>query len=119
MSLPFVFARTRVSARSIIRRSLVLGLALVLLSPVLGPAPSQATSDSNQLDQTRKQLAAIQKKLAQSKGEAAKIQAQVSALDGQINALDRQVGVHTRAVPDLESAIRSYDATIPQPRAPY
>ncbi|HEX9314022.1 MAG TPA: hypothetical protein VGA71_01260, partial [Actinomycetota bacterium] len=68
------------SARSIVRRSLVLGLALVALSPVLGSAPSQASSDSSQLDQTRKQLAAIQKKLAQSKGEAAKIRAQVSAL---------------------------------------
>jgi len=119
MSLPFVFARTRVSARSIVRRSLVLGLALVALSPVLGSAPSQASSDSSQLDQTRKQLAAIQKKLAQSKGEAAKIKAQVSALDAQINALDRQVGVDTRAVADLESTIRTDDAKIAQLEAQY
>ena len=107
------------STRSIVRRSLVLGLALVLLSPLLGPAPSQANSDSQQLDQTRKQLAAIQKKLAQSKGEAAKIRAQVSALDTQINALDRQVGVDTRAVADLESTIRTDDAKIAQLEAQY
>src|SRR5437763_3642015 len=73
MSLPFGSARTGTSARRIVRRCLVLGLALVLLSPLLGPAPSEANSDSNQLDQTRRELAAIQKKLAQSKGEAAKI----------------------------------------------
>jgi murein DD-endopeptidase MepM/ murein hydrolase activator NlpD len=97
----------------------VLGLALVALSPLLGPAPSQASGDSQQLDQTRKQLAAIQKKLAQSKGEAAKIQAQVSALDGQINTLDRQVGVDTRAVADLESTIRTDDAKIAQLEAQY
>lgn len=107
------------STRSIVRRSLVLGLAFVLLSPLLGAAPSQANSDSQQLDQTRKQLAAIQKKLAQSKGEAAKIQAQVSALDTQINALDRQVGVDTRAVADLESTIRTDDAKIAQLESQY
>jgi murein DD-endopeptidase MepM/ murein hydrolase activator NlpD len=119
MSLPYVSARTRMSTRSIVRRSLVLGLALVALSPLLGPVPSQANSDSQQLDQTRKQLAAIQKKLAQSKGEAAKIQAQVSALDAQINALNRQVGVDTRAVADLESTIRTDDAKIAQLEAQY
>ena len=119
MSLPFGSARTGTSARRIVRRCLVLGLALVLLSPLLGPAPSEANSDSNQLDQTRRELTAIQKKLAQSKGEAAKIQAQVSALDGQINALDRQVGVDTRAVADLESTIRTDDAKIAQLEAQY
>jgi murein DD-endopeptidase MepM/ murein hydrolase activator NlpD len=119
MSLPYVSARTRMWTRSIVRRSLVLGLALVLLSPLLGPAPSQANSDSQQLDQTRKQLAAIQKKLAESKGEAAKIQAQVGALDTQINALDRQVGVDTRAVADLESTLRTDDAKIAQLEAQY
>jgi len=54
MSLPFDFARTRASARSIVRRSIVLGLALVLLGPLLGPAPSEASNDQSQLDQTRK-----------------------------------------------------------------
>jgi murein DD-endopeptidase MepM/ murein hydrolase activator NlpD len=119
MSLPFDFARTRASARSIVRRSIVLGLALVLLGPLLGPAPSEASNDQSQLDQTRKQLAAIQQKLAQSKGEAAKIQAQVKALDKQIGALDKQVGVDTRAVADLESTIRTDDARIAQLEAQY
>ena len=119
MSLPFGSARTRTPARRIVRRCLVLGLALVALSPLLVPAPSEASSDSNQLDQTRKELAAIQKKLAQSKGEAAKIKAQVSALDTQINTLDRQVGVDTRAVADLESTIRTDDAKIAQLEARY
>ena len=119
MSLTYRFARTRASARSIVRRSIVLGLAFALISPLLGPAPSEATNDQSQLDQTRKALAAIQKKLAQSKGEAAKIQAQVKALDKQINALDRQVGVDTRAVADLESTIRTDDAKIAQLEAQY
>jgi murein DD-endopeptidase MepM/ murein hydrolase activator NlpD len=119
MSLTYRFARTRASARSIVRRSVVLGLAFALISPLLGPAPSEATNDQSQLDQTRKALAAIQKKLAQSKGEAAKIQAQVKALDKQINALDRQVGVDTRAVADLESTIRTDDAKIAQLEAQY
>jgi murein DD-endopeptidase MepM/ murein hydrolase activator NlpD len=91
----------------------------VLIGPLLGPAPSEASNDSNQLDQTRKQLAAIQQKLAQSKGEAAKIQAQVKALDKQIGALDKQVGVDTRAVADLESTIRTDDAKIAQLEAQY
>jgi murein DD-endopeptidase MepM/ murein hydrolase activator NlpD len=119
MSLPFAFARTEASARSTVRRSIVLGLALALLSPLFWPAPSEADSDTNQLAQTRRELAAIQKKLAQSKGEAAKIQAQVKALDKQINALDRQVGVDTRAVADLESTIRTDDAKIAQLEAQY
>jgi murein DD-endopeptidase MepM/ murein hydrolase activator NlpD len=119
MSLPYGSARTRASARGIVRRSIVLGLALVLLGPLLGPAPSEASNDSNQLDQTRKALAAIQQKLAQSKGEAAKIQAQVKALDKQIGALDKQVGVDTRAVADLESTIRTDDARIAQLEAQY
>jgi murein DD-endopeptidase MepM/ murein hydrolase activator NlpD len=102
-----------------VRRSIVLGLALVLIGPLLGPATSEASNDSNQLDQTRRELAAIQKKLAQSKGEAAKIQSQVKALDKQIGALDKQVGVDTRAVADLESTIRTDDAKIAQLEAQY
>ena len=119
MSLTYRFARTRASARSIVRRSIVLGLTFALISPLLGPAPSEATNDQSQLDQTRRELAAIQKKLAQSKGEAAKIQAQVKALDKQINTLDKQVGVDTRAVADLESTIRTDDARIAQLEAQY
>jgi murein DD-endopeptidase MepM/ murein hydrolase activator NlpD len=98
---------------------LVLGLGLALISPLLGPAPSEASNDSTQLDQTRRELAAIQKKLAQSKGEAAQIQSQVKALDKQIRALDKAVGVDTRAVADLESTIRTDDAKIAQLEAAY
>jgi murein DD-endopeptidase MepM/ murein hydrolase activator NlpD len=119
MSLTYRFARTRAPARSIVRRSIVLGIAFALIGSLLGSAPSEANNDQGQLDQTRKELAAIQKKLAQSKGEAAKIQAQVKALDKQINTLDKQVGVDTRAVADLESTIRTDDARIAQLEAQY
>ncbi|HYR63060.1 MAG TPA: peptidoglycan DD-metalloendopeptidase family protein [Actinomycetota bacterium] len=112
-------ARTRASARGVARRVVLLGLAFLLIGPLLGPAPSEASNDSNQLAQTRKALAAIQAKLAQSKGEAAKIQAQVKALDTQIDALDKQVGVDTRAVADLESTIRTDDAKIAQLQSQY
>ena len=119
MSLPLVFARTRASARSIARRSVVLALAVVLISPFLGPAPSEASNDANQLAQTRRDLAAIQQKLAKSKGEAAVIQAQVKALDKQISVLDKAVGVDTQAVANLESTIRTDDAKIAQLQAQY
>src|SRR5216683_684673 len=105
-------ARTRASARGVARRVVLLGLAFLLIGPLLGPAPSEASNDSNQLAQTRKALAAIQAKLAQSKGEAAKIRAQVKALD-------TQVGVDTRAVADLESTIRTDDAKIAQLQSQY
>ncbi len=98
---------------------MVLGLALALLNPVLGPAPSRANNDAAQLEQTRKELVAIQKKLAQSKGEAAAIQGQVKALDRQVDTLNRQIGVDTRAIHDLESSIRTDDAKIAQLESAY
>jgi murein DD-endopeptidase MepM/ murein hydrolase activator NlpD len=119
MSLPFGPARTGVSVRGIVRRSVIFGLALVLIIPLIGPAPSEASNDSDQLAQTRKDLAAIQQKLAHSRGQAAAIQAQVSALDKQIDALDRQVGVDTQSVANLESTIRTDDARIAQLEAQY
>ena len=126
MWLRVVFARTRASVGTLGRRSLGLGLALVLLSVVgvvVGPSGASvaeaSSNDSNQLAQTRASLAAIQKKLAQSKGEAKVIQAQVTALDRQINVLDRQVGVDTRAVHDLEATIDTDNAKIAQLQAQY
>src|SRR2546428_1521315 len=114
MLLPGRLPRTHAPMRRCRQRSAALGVALILLLPALGQAPSQASNDAAQLDQTRRELAAIQKKLAQSKGQAAQIQSQVSALDRQINALDRQVGVDTRAVLELESSIRTDQAKIDQ-----
>src|SRR5947209_16667366 len=119
MSFTVRSPRTHAPVRRLLRRSAALGVALTLLFPALGQAPSQASNDSGQLEQTRRDLAAIQKKLAESKGQAAQIRSQVAALDRQINALDRQVGVDTRAVPDLEASIRTDQSKIQQLQAPY
>src|SRR5437016_6866565 len=118
MSFPVRSTRTHGRRRSL-RRSAALGVALALLFPALGQASPQASNDSAQLEQTRRDLAAIQRKLAQARGQAAQIQSQVSALDHQINALDRQVGVDTQAVLGLESNIRTDQAKIDQLQAQY
>lgn len=105
--------------RGLLERSLVLALALAVLSPALGSQPAGADSDAAQLAQTRKELGAIQKKLTKSKGEAAAITGQVKALDKQIDALNKQMGLDTRAIHDLESSIRTHDARIAQLAALY
>jgi murein DD-endopeptidase MepM/ murein hydrolase activator NlpD len=108
-----------VLGRGLLERSLVLALALAVLSPALGSQPAGADSDAAQLAQTRKELGAIQKKLTKSKGEAAAITGQVKALDKQIDALNKQMGLDTRAIHDLESSIRTHDARIAQLAALY
>src|SRR5215469_10808770 len=108
MSFPVRSPRARV--RGLLWRSAAMGVALIIVSLALGQAPSQASNDSSQLDQTRRALADIQKKLAESRGQAAQIQSQVAALDRQINILDRQVGVDTQSVLELESSIRTDQA---------
>ena len=119
MSSPVSRARPRGAGRGLLRRSVGLGIALLLAAGVLVPTPTLANDDQSQLDQTRAQLAAIEKRLAASKGQAATIQSQVNALDRQINVLNRQVGVDTRSVADLESTIRTDDAKIAQLQAAY
>jgi murein DD-endopeptidase MepM/ murein hydrolase activator NlpD len=117
MSFPVCSTRARV--RGFLRRSAAVGVALVFVSLAFGQTASQASSDSSQLEQTRRALADIQRKLAQSRGQAAQIQSQVAALDRQINILDRQIGVDTQGVLELESNIRSDQAKIDQLQAQY
>lgn len=106
-------------ARRFLRRSAVLGFALVLLAQFAGQAPTFASNDQQQLDATRQALAAIQKKLAAARGQAADIQSQVKALDSQIATLNRQIGVQTQSVYQLKATIDTDNAKLAQLQSQY
>ena len=83
----------------------LLGVLLCALTPAAAPAAS--SSQSQQLQKTRAQLAEIRKKLAAAQGKANQIEGEVKKLDAQIESLNKQIETGRHDISSLESDIRS------------